>query len=231
MSALSHIRSLFMKLSGKTGYAKKNVARSHKWYGNEYGGFYIHPDNLTPDSIVYSFGIGEDTSFDENVLTQHACRVFAFDPTPKSIQWLAGRHIPSGFSFLPFGISDKDGTIDFFLPKNPDHVSGSLALQVNVDQSNRISVPVKRLQTIMQELGHTHIDVLKMDIEGSEYDVITDILVSNLNIDQLLIEFHDRFYENGHKKTKQAIEQLKSIGYEIFAVSASGQEISFIKTN
>ena len=35
-----------------------------------------------------------------------------------------------------------------------------------------IDVNVKKLRSIMNELGHTRIDLLKMDIEGSECDVI-----------------------------------------------------------
>src|SRR5690554_1691728 len=41
----------------------------------------------------------------------------------------------------------------------------------------------------MTQLGHKHIDVLKMDIEGAEYDVIENILSAQLPITQILIEF------------------------------------------
>ena len=93
----------------------------------------------------------------------------------------------------------------------------------------KISVEMKSLGNIMNEMGHKHIDVLKMDIEGSEYDVIEDILNAKMSINQILIEFHDRFFENGNLKSKQAIEKLKLNGYEIFAISDSFEEISFIK--
>lgn len=38
------------------------------WYGNGYGGFYVNPDLLNSSSIVYSIGIGEDISFDLDVI-------------------------------------------------------------------------------------------------------------------------------------------------------------------
>ena len=50
-------------------------------------------------------------------------------------------------------------------------------------------------------------------------------------IKQLLIEFHDRFVEDGRTKNNAAIKLLKSFGYEIFAVSDSSEEVSFIKVN
>ena len=87
---------------------------------------------------------------------------------------------------------------------------------------------MKTLKDIMNELGHKHIDILKLDIEGSEYDVIENILNDNISITQITIEFHDRFMENGSLKSKQSIDKLKSHGYEIFAISDSFEEISFI---
>ncbi len=87
---------------------------------------------------------------------------------------------------------------------------------------------MKSIKDIVYELGHKQIDVLKMDIEGSEYNVIDSIVNSEIPVNQILIEFHDRFFENGIEKTRQAIIQLKQHGYEIFAFSDSFEEISFI---
>jgi hypothetical protein len=72
-------------LTGRISPLKKEVQFSTKWNGNTYGGFYVHPDALSKNSIVYSFGIGEDISFDKAIIENHKCHVFAFDPTPKSI--------------------------------------------------------------------------------------------------------------------------------------------------
>ena len=74
----------------------------------------------------------------------------------------------------------------------------------------------------MNELGHRYIDVVKMDIEGSEYDVINDISRSKIRPKQLLIEFHHRFPEVGIRRTKVAISTLRSMGYKIFSVSSHG---------
>ena len=35
-----------------------------------------------------------------------------------------------------------------------------------------------------------HIDLLKLDIEGAEYDVIDDVLNEKLSIKQICLEFH-----------------------------------------
>jgi FkbM family methyltransferase len=198
-------------------------------YGNSYGGFYVHPALLNENFIIYSFGIGEDISFDKAVNEKHNCHIYAFDPTPKSINWIKSQALFDKFHFYEFGINKVSGFVDFYLPQNPEYVSGSIVTSNRLDLNTKISVEMKSLQNILLMLNHTHIDVLKMDIEGTEYDIIDDILNVNIPINQILIEFHDRFFKNGKQKTKQAVEKLKEHGYEIFALSSSFEEISFIK--
>lgn len=82
----------------------------------------------------------------------------------------------------------------------------------------------------MEELGHSKIDLLKMDIEGSEYEVIQNILDERLEITQILIEFHRRFKEISLDESKRAISSLKKSGYKLFNISDSKEEYSFIKT-
>ena len=227
----SKIKKLISKVTIQYSFLKGKVKCNHVWYGNTYGGFYLNPDLLNERSVVYSFGIGEDISFDRTVIKNHKCTVFGFDPTPKSIKWIKSQKTPDKFHFYELGISDKNGVLDFYLPKNTEHVSGSLVAQGNKDISNNVSVQAKTLHAIMMELGHKHIDVLKMDIEGSEYDVIDNILLSNISITQILIEFHERFYDKGILKTRNTVSQLRKNGYEIFATSKSLKEVSFVKTN
>jgi hypothetical protein len=87
---------------------------------------------------------------------------------------------------------------------------------------------MKSFRDIINQLGHKHIDILKIDIEGAEYDVIEDILNAKISINQILIEFHDRYVENGIMKTRQTVENLKNKGFIIFAVSDTYEEVSFI---
>lgn len=224
------LKRIYLLATGKVSHFKKKVDQNHVWYGGKHAGFFVCPDVLNEHSIVYSFGIGENISFDKTLIENHQCSVFAFDPTPKSINWLKNQELPSNFKYFDYGIANKSGLVDFYLPKNPDFVSGSLVAQDNVDSSDKVSVKMKSIQDIITELGHSHIDVLKMDIEGSEYDVIDTILETDVAIDQILIEFHDRFFEDGVKKSKDAVQKLNAHGFEVFAVSDNFEEVSFINT-
>jgi FkbM family methyltransferase len=228
MSLPSKIKNLFARVANRLGRPTKGVALPHVWYGNDYGGFFVCPNLLNASSVVYSFGIGEDISFDRAIMDNHHCQVFGFDPTPKSVNWVKKQPTPAQFQFYPFGLDAQSGFVDFYLPLNHDHVSGSIVDHQNLDALNKVRVEVKSLADVMQQLGHHHLDLLKMDIEGAEYGVIESILNAKIPISQILIEFHDRFYADTPFKSRKLIKKLQQSGYEIFAISPSEEEISFV---
>ena len=154
---------------------KRQKKETVKWLGNEYGGFGVCCRLLGDKPIVYSFGIGEDISFDIDLMEKYNAEIYAFDPTPKSVKWVKNNVHNEKFHFYPYGISDKDGKESFFLPENNDYVSGSVLLH-NGLKTVPIEVDMFQLRTIMNKLGHRKIDLLKMDIEGSEFNVVPNIL-------------------------------------------------------
>ena len=195
--------------------------------GSDYGGWNIIPEHISKDSLVYSFGVGEDISFDMALIHKFGVKVHAFDPTPRSIKWVKNQHLSSLFVMHEYGLLNYDGVVTFLPPKNSSHVSHKIVVggQKNI---NSFEVEVKKLQTIVRELQHGSIDLLKMDIECSEYSVIKDIESSNIRPKQLLIEFHHRFHNIGVEETRNALEIIKKMGYKLFYVSKSGEECSFI---
>jgi FkbM family methyltransferase len=226
------IKNLYNSLSRKIDkYKVINIPT--EFHGDEnYGGWYIYPGNLSANSIVYSFGVGEDASFDLSLIDKYDLQVFAFDPTPKSIQWVEGQEWPEEFNFIPVGLADFNGKTKFYLPEKPEYVSHSI-VAIHGDEESYIEVEMKRLVDFMKELGHTKIDILKMDIEGAEYAVIDDILRKDnpLRIDQILVEFHHFFEEIEEIQTYHAINKILKHRYKIFYISPARKEYCFIFDN
>lgn len=205
------------------------IKKGKQWIGNSYGGFYLANNSINKDSIIYSIGIGEDVSFDLEIIEKYNCKVFAFDPTPKSVNWVNKNVSNNNFNFSPTGISKEKGSRLFYLPKDNKHVSGSLEKISTVNKEKAVELEFDTLKNQMIKNKHHKIDLLKMDIEGSEYDVIDFILNEKIEIDQILVEFHPHLVQNGRKKTKNSIIKLESFGYKCFARSNSFLEYSFIK--
>lgn len=221
------IRKLLRIFIGKEVYFPLDIKIKKKLLGNFQAQWAIADEYLDENKVIYSFGVGTDISFDTCLIEKYDCNVFAFDPTPRSIEWIHRQNLPDKFKFYQYGISDKDGVITFFPPLDSDHVSFSTkAIEKN---QKGMQLPVYCLKSIMDKLGHSKIDVLKIDVEGSEYNVIKDLIKSNISIKQMLVEFHHRFGVYTKEDTRNAINNLRKIGYKIFYVSPTGEEYSFIK--
>jgi len=193
--------------------------------GSDYGGWSILPDRLNTDSVIYSFGIGTDITFDLAMIEKFGVTVHAFDPTPGSIEWVKSQSLPPQFVLHEYGVASYDGVATFFPPVDRNHISHTL-LDRPATADRKIEVPVYRLATIMQKLGHSVIDLMKIDIEGAEYDVIEDMLNGAIYPKQFAVEFHHRWENVGTAKTKEAMRRLAKAGYRVFARSASWEEYS-----
>jgi FkbM family methyltransferase len=195
-------------------------------FGSEYGGWVVCPDRLTPGAVVYSLGVGEDISFDLSLIAARGVEVWAFDPTPRSVEWVAAQKLPPQFHFRPYAILDYDGRAQLFPPANPSHVSHTV---VERTVGRPIAVTARRLSSAMEENRHRQLDLLKMDIEGAEYAVLDDMLRSDLRPAQLVVEFHHRILRQGIGRTRDTIRSLKAHGYRVFAVSPAGHVLSFLR--
>jgi FkbM family methyltransferase len=227
-SIAQRLKILAKAALGKELLIKPDVICEKERFGSDYGGWDVVVTNLNSHSVVYSFGVGEDASFDIALIEKYDLIIHAFDPTPKSVEWVKKQGFSDNFVMHNYGIASFDGNVSFNPPENPDHVSHTI-LDRPSTKTKAISVPVKKLSTIMQELGHAHIEIIKMDVEGAEYDVIKDIYKSGIRSEQILVEFHHRFPGVGIIKTKEAVDCIKSMGYRLFSVSPTNEEYCFIR--
>ena len=119
-----------------------------------------------PPCIIYSFGINNDFSFDDAVSEIYGCNVYSFDP---SMNKTNHKHSAKVW-FYNVGIAGKDYT-------------------------NNLKWDLRTLASIMEMLGHTNrkIDILKMDVESSEWPLLSHVLNTNIldNVGQLYLEFHN----------------------------------------
>jgi FkbM family methyltransferase len=204
--------------------------RATEYHGTDYGGWAVVPDALSSEAVVYSFGVGDDISFDLSMIQKYGLTVHAFDPTPRSIAWVREQSMPSQFVFHDIGIGDHDGMLTLFPPEKESHTSFTVIDRAATLRHVGVEVPVRRLSTVMRDLGHERIDLLKMDIEGAEYDVLRTLEEDGIYPEQVLVEFHHRFFPDGIERTRSAIQCLNELQYRLVAVSSSGEEYTFMRS-
>jgi FkbM family methyltransferase len=226
-STYRRVRRTVRRATGRDVHFPVQTRVPAERHGSEYGGWWICPRGLAPGAVVYSVGIGTDITFDLSLIETYGVTVHAFDPTPGSIVYVRSQPLPNSFNWHEIGVAGHDGPATFFPPINPAHISHTLVARAETS-ARAIQVEVRRLSTIMRDLGHQTLDVLKMDIEGAEYDVLDEVLERGLAIGQILVEFHHRFPGIGVDRTRRAVHDLNAAGYRIFFASDSGEEYSFI---
>ena len=195
-----------------------------KQYGSGTCAWVVDPELINPHSIVYSFGVGEDISFDMDLYDNHGCTVYLFDPTPRSVDYYSEQDTPSHFIFEEIGLSDHEGSLIMEQPERADWVSYR---EVSTKTDTTIECEVKKLKTIMESKGHTHIDLLKMDIEGSEFSVVEDMIRDQIFPTQLLVEYHERFDDYSVEDKQKSVKLLVDNGYDV--VWTNMQEFTFIR--
>ncbi|XP_064121825.1 uncharacterized protein LOC135226325, partial [Macrobrachium nipponense] len=172
-----------------------------------------------------SFGIGYDMSF-EKALVQYGCKVTAFDPT--SINLTNTVH-PGNIQAIRLGLDARDH----------EFVQNFADLRHQKTEQHQMSY--RKYQSVIELLDYPDVDLLKIDIEGSEWKVFSQILSSpksrNLlkNIRQILLEVHLDFLTAGDDlettyynvlQATAVFERLEGLGFHLAAFELNESTLS-----
>ena len=217
----------FKRLSGRELWLKPDLSVSTL----ESGGWNYIASKLNEDSIVYSLGVGDSIDFDLEVINRTGATVHAFDPTPYAKEWVQEQSLPQQFIFHPWAASGENGSLRLFRRINTRGKRAQVMWTADSragDAADFIDAPAHTISSIMQKLNHQRIQLLKVDVEGAEYDILETLRSVEHPPEQLLIEYHHRFPGIGKQRTASNIAMLRELGYKIFDVSETGREIGFV---
>jgi FkbM family methyltransferase len=211
---------LFKFIINKISISKKTI-----YLGTKYGGWHFLNNANLENSLMVSAGVGEDVSFDIEMINKYKINAVLIDPTPRAIEhiekliealgksnteeFLEGGNQPveaynlknisiDDFTFIKKALFNKSNEIiKFFGPPNQSHVSHSISNWQNnfSKNSDYIEVATLRIIDITNLINNQDINILKLDIEGAEIQVITDLIKSNILPNQILVEF-DELYKS-----------------------------------
>jgi len=78
---------------------------------------------------------------------------------------------------------------------------------------NQVEWELKGLKSTMAALGHGYVDVLKVDVDGSEWSLIDELLSDrSLDVEQLVIELH---FDPLESKANREVKEQKLKGLEV----------------
>jgi FkbM family methyltransferase len=202
-------------------------------FGSKYGGWGIDSRQISGSSVIVSFGLGEDVTFESALIERFGCSVFGFDPTPRSIAFVEKNVSDPRFKCFPCALADRDGTITFSPPpaSAADQVSASAFAKYKSSPGDAVEVPCLTLGSIKRNFGLAQIDVLKLDIEGAEYSVIEQAALNGWldELRQVLIEFHHFLPGLSSAQTRSAIATLSKAGFRISWIGRTNHEYLFTR--
>lgn len=149
--------------------------------------------------LIYSFGVANMWKFDETLARDHGCTVRAFDPSMKDNDHV---HLPGPVHFYKLGLAGSNRT----LPSN--------------------GWKLFTFQSLLKRFGETDrtIDIVKMDIESSEWESLESMLETGVleRVKQLMFEVHtqDCYGPIGTKKDflryHKIFDGIEALGFRRF---------------
>jgi len=168
--------------------------------------------NSKKNCVVYDFGIRESPEYGlAFAKTPFDCQVVGFDPSPVSVEWwkkekdnILAKY--PGYTFQAVGAAGHDGMLELreydwgqvSIIEFPTRVvdvtrcQGQNCKYTFHEKQGSFNIPVKTLATVMKELGHHRINLLKVDVEGGEYTFLEKMIddLSCRRVDQITMEWH-----------------------------------------
>lgn len=180
--------------------------------GDEWGGGWVVPDGLIDASwTCYCVGAGSDVGFDLALIERYGARVRCVDPFHvfrEQAEAKAGGD--PRFTFHEVALAAQDGPLAMFGAEDPE--SGSLSAANLYETDRLVTKPGKTLTTLMADLGDKRVDLLKLDIEGSEYEVVPELDLRALGVRVFCVELHaSRPVSAAH----ELIDEIFSQGYTL----------------
>ena len=177
-------------------------------------------DSFSAGQVAIDVGVGDDPDFSLYLIRNYGMECFAVDPTRKHAPALQRiEQETPGFHYLPLALGSENKTVEF--NESTINVSGSLLKgHSNIVNDPCVSYDVQMvtLDKLLETVGKEMISILKIDTEGAEYDMISNLQRKDLErIRQLMIEFHhDRVEGITWRDTASAIKTIEGLGMKSF---------------
>lgn len=184
-------------------------------------GHLVHLSSLDRTSFVIDAGANRGAF--TRALREHCeCRVVALEPNP-ALTWQG--EPADRVEWLQIGLHESLDRASFRISRNPEASSLRQEL-VSADETEEdLEVALLGIEDVMSRSGVERVDLLKLDIEGSEIEVLRDVPTSVLGaIAQISVEFHSFLGAAGEKQAIREVSlRLRAAGFLRLSASAPAE--------
>jgi FkbM family methyltransferase len=194
--------------------------------GSSYGGWRLPDQMVGPSWVCYCVGAGGDVSFDLALVDRYGATVRAFDAVESYVRSAEregdGR---AGYSVHHAAIAAADGPVR--MQVTHDRGSSSVSAAGLYESHDYIELPGRTLESLMAELGDRRIDLLKLDIEGAEYDVLPSLDLRGLGVTVFSTQLH---HTGSVAAARGLIARLREQGY-VPVACRSAVKVTFLRAD
>ena len=154
--------------------------------------------DLQPGAVAFDFGGYKGAWTDDVLRCQPDCTVHIFEPHPKFAAELMAKFAKADNVHVHgFALGQNNGTLTL-----SDSDDGSSAV---ADLGEAFDVEIRAVSEFFQNHDIAHIDLVKMNIEGGEYDLLPALVDAGVmeRIGKLQVQFH--LFEPSFQPVRDAI--------------------------
>ena len=163
-------------------------------------------------------------------------KVLLVEPVPHNVDAIKSNLADlAGVIIEQVALTNKNETKNFYFVKNTSihklkkHWSSGIGsfnkqhllnhkskrFKIEEEDIDKVSIETIRFKDLVEKYQIKQIGKLLIDVEGSEYEILSDIEFSSLDIKKILFEYKhfDGFKKTG-KKLEEILEKLNKNGYE-----------------
>lgn len=188
----------------------KKEPRAHLLWKLKKGDAKFYKDfDLEPDSVFFDVG-GFKGDYTFNILQEYDCKAYIFEPHPVFFEDIKERFIDNNkVKVFNYGIGGKTEKV---------YLSDDSASSKVSNEKTGLSIVIKDIFEVIDELQIKTIDLLKLNIEGSEYELI-ERLIETKEIDKvqkMKVQFHENIL-NPEYRREEIRNKLKNTHKEIWS--------------
>jgi len=184
---------------------------------------YVYLDVFDSSSNVIDVGCGQEAELSMYLINKYGLKSYGIDPTEKHQYALQKLEKLSNnrFQHVHVAVASTEGKMTFY--ETLDHESGSLFKDHKNIISDRIrtyAVNALTIQGLLRHLKLPKADLIKLDLEGAEYELLRTINYNDLMpFRQIYIEFHHHAIGRYSKEdTILLVKQIRRVGFDVFSL-------------
>lgn len=146
--------------------------------------FRINYPHLNEESVVFDLG-GYQGQWASDIFARYQCSIHIFEPHPNYVAYIKVRFKQNAkLKVYDFGLGAKTEQVLFSTQAD--------ATSQYLSDGEQVEVQLKNISSFLDHQTFRHIHLMKINIEGGEYELLEYLLTSGwiFRIEQLQIQFH-----------------------------------------